>query len=204
MIRIGVISDTHVGEAIPVLPESVFERLAGVDLVLHAGDLTELSVLRHLEERIAPVVAVRGDHDAEAGIDLPEVMVVNAGGHRIGLVHGDRGRAVEYPAAALTLLRHRPTLLGFHRNLRRRVRRDVDCIVYGHLHLPFIGRMDGVDFFSPGAVYVPEREPGYYRAFVRGRAYLRFRRELPEPAREPSVGIIEAGPELTYRIVPLG
>ena len=64
--RIGVVADSHVGECLASLPPEVGERLAGVDLILHAGDITDVSVLRHLGD-IAPVVAVQGDHDREAG-----------------------------------------------------------------------------------------------------------------------------------------
>lgn len=202
-MRIGVVSDSHVGEALPELPGWVLDRLDGVDLILHAGDLTEMSVVRTLEQ-VAPTLAVLGDHDRDAGLDLPEARVVRAGRHRIGLVHGRRSRLVEYPAAGVTLLAGRPRLLGFHRALLRRLP-GVDCVVYGHLHLPFIGRLDGVDLFSPGAVYVPEAEPGYYSDRARGRAYLRFRRTLRDDARRPSVGVVEAGGDrLRYRLLPAG
>jgi hypothetical protein len=201
-VRIGVVGDTHVGEALPALPAEVLDRLAGVDLVLHAGDLTEPGVLRDLGA-LGPVVAVQGDHDRDAGIDLPVARTVRVGGARIGLTHGRRSRLVEIPAAALTLARGRITLLGFHRAMRRRFG-AVDCVVYGHLHLPFRGRLDGVDFFSPGAVYVPESQAGYHADSLRGRAYMRFRRMLPEAARQPSVGVIEVRPSgLAYRVIPL-
>ena len=51
---------------------SVLDALAGVDLILHAGDITELSVLDRLGQ-IAKVIAVQGDHDRAAGIVLPAV-----------------------------------------------------------------------------------------------------------------------------------
>ena len=45
MKTIGVISDTHIPSRCLHVPEIVMERFKGVDLILHAGDLTELSVL---------------------------------------------------------------------------------------------------------------------------------------------------------------
>ena len=51
------------GEA---LPASLLDIFAGVDLILHAGDIGELWVLDELSH-IAPVVAVHGnDETAEA------------------------------------------------------------------------------------------------------------------------------------------
>ena len=202
-MRIGVVADTHVGEHLPVLPPEVAEVLDGVDLILHAGDLTDAVVLEELG-RIAPVVAVRGNHDEEAGIGgLPRDAVVEAGGRRIGLTHGARTKAVELPAAALSLLTARTVLLGFEGAMRRRFG-DVDCVVVGHLHMPIHRMVDGALLFSPGAVFVPELDPGYSWSSLPARGYRRFRDRLPPAARIPGVGLIEAGPSgLTARVVPL-
>jgi hypothetical protein len=202
-VRIGVVADTHVGEHLPVLPSEVAEVLDGVDMVLHAGDLTDTVVLEELG-RIAPVVAVRGNHDDEAGITgLPRDAVVEAGGRRIGVTHGTRTKAVELPAAALSLLAARAVLLGFDRAMRRRFG-DVDCVVVGHLHMPIHRVVDGALLFSPGAVYVPELDPGYSWSSLKARGYRRFRDRLPPAARAPGVGLIEAGPGgVSARVVPL-
>ena len=202
-MRIGVVADTHVGEHLPVLPPEVAEVLDGVDLILHAGDLTDAVVLEELG-RIAPVVAVRGNHDDEAGVGgLPRDAVVEAGGRRIGLTHGARTKAVELPAAALSLLTARTVLLGFEGAMRRRFG-DVDCVVVGHLHMPIHRMVDGALLFSPGAVFVPELDPGYSWSSLPARGYRRFRDRLPPAARIPGVGLIEAGPSgLTARVVPL-
>jgi uncharacterized protein len=197
------VADTHVGEHLPVLPPEVAEVLEGVDLVLHAGDLTDAVVLEQLEG-IAPVVAVRGNHDDEAGIQgLPRDVVVEVGGRAIGLTHGARTKAVELPAAAASLLAARAVLLGFDRAMRRRFG-DVDCIVVGHLHMPVHRMVGGALLFSPGAVYVPELDPGYSWSGLRARGYRRFRERLPPAARAPGVGLIEAGPAgVTARVIPL-
>jgi len=188
-VRIGVVADSHVGEALAELPPAVFDALAGVDLILHAGDITEPAVLRRLE-RIAPVLAVQGDHDRAAGLVLPRARVVRVGRHRIGLTHGRRNRYVELAAAALTMLTGRLWLLGFHAAMRRRFG-DVDCIVHGHLHLPVNRVAGGVRFFSPGAVYNAELDPFYDDSGLAAKAYLRFRRGLTASERAPAVGLIE-------------
>src|SRR6478609_3392280 len=79
--RVGIISDTHIPEFLPALPPAVATCFAGVDLILHAGDITGLAVLEELRT-LAPVVAVRGNHDR---LDLPLKRRVEIGGARIGL-----------------------------------------------------------------------------------------------------------------------
>lgn len=192
-MRIGVVADTHVGEVLPGLPDEVPEALVGCDIILHAGDITCMSVLDRLGE-IAPVVAVQGDHDRLAGIDLPRERVVVVRGQRIGLIHGRRTRAIEMPAAAMSLARGRAVLLGLHRHMRRRLG-PVDLIVHGHLHMPVDTQVGGTRVFSPGAVYIPEERDASERTGIKGRAYLRFREGMTPEERASSVGIIEVGPD---------
>ena len=196
-------ADSHVGEHLPSMPAEVGEVLEGVDLILHAGDLTDLAVLDELG-RIAPVVAVRGNHDEEGGIrGLPRDLLVRVGDVRIGLTHGHRNAAVELPAAAASLVAGRAVLLGFAGAMRRRFG-PVDAIVTGHLHLPIHRRVAGALLFSPGAVFTPEADPHYDWSGPAGRGYRRFREGLPPEARVPAVGIIEiARREVTARRVPL-
>ncbi len=180
------------GEVLPELPAAVPAAFEGCDLILHAGDITCLSVLERLGQ-IAPVVAVQGDHDRLAGIDLPRERIVTVRGRRIGLVHGRRSRAIEMPAAALSLARRRTVLLGLHRQMRRRLG-PLDLIIHGHLHMPAYAEVRGTRIFSPGAVYIPEERDAGERTGVRGRAYMRFRHGLTDEERASSVGIVEIGP----------
>jgi uncharacterized protein len=186
---IGVLSDTHVGEALPALPAGVCEALAGVDLIIHAGDVTVSAVLDQLRA-VAPVVAVEGNHDRRAGLELPRAQVVSVGGARIGVTHGDRGRIAEASAAAAGIVVGRPVMAGVPRALVRRFT-DVDCIVFGHFHVPFLGRAGRTTVFSPGAVYVVDADPLVAVRGVKGRAYRRYRAGLPESARIPQVGILD-------------
>lgn len=191
-MRIGIVADTHVGEVLPELPAAVTQAFAGCELILHAGDITCMSVLDQLGE-IAPVVAVQGDHDRLAGIDLPRERVVVVRGRRIGLIHGRRSRAIEMPAAGMSLARRRAVLLGLHRHMRRRLG-PVDLIVHGHLHMPVDDEVRGTRVFSPGAVYIPEERDAGERTGVKGRAYLRFRATMSDEDRASAVGIVEVGP----------
>jgi len=61
--RVGVISDTHIPQ-FKKLPEATWEHFAGVELIIHAGDLSILRVIAELET-IAPVVAVQGNIEEE-------------------------------------------------------------------------------------------------------------------------------------------
>lgn len=195
--RVGVVADTHVGEWRAELPPAVLSALAGVDLILHAGDITDLSVLDELA-RIAPVVAVQGDHDRAAGIVLPRTQVVTVAGRRIGVTHGRRSRRVELVCGVLSLITGRIVLAGFHRAMRRRFG-PVDCIVYGHLHLPEVRTIRGVLFFSPGAVHNAETAPGFAAGGILARRYLRFRQSLSSEASRPAIGILDIG---TFGVVP--
>jgi Mn2+/Fe2+ NRAMP family transporter len=73
-----------------------------VDLILHAGDITGPGAIAALE-RIAPVQAVRGDHDRGL-TSLPLSREVMVEGRRIVLVHGNRSRWVEEPQTLLWTL----------------------------------------------------------------------------------------------------
>ena len=73
--RIGVIADTHTPEFLPALPKGINHHFEGVDLILHAGDITGTQVLEELRA-IALVTAVKGDHDK---LDLPLKMVIENG-----------------------------------------------------------------------------------------------------------------------------
>ena len=202
-MRIGVVADTHVGEHLPELPGEVCEALAGVDLILHAGDIVDPSVLDILGA-VAPVVAVHGNHDGRTGRrDLPRDVLVRVGGARIGLTHGHRPAAVELPAIAVSVAAGRPCRPGFERAMRRRFP-SADCVVVGHFHEAMHHRVRGMLLFSPGAVFSAEHDPEYDWSKLGSKAYRRYRRALPPEPRRPGVGLIEVGPGvLRARVIHL-
>ena len=183
-MRVGVVADTHVGENLPELPAEVCEVLAGVDLILHAGDIIDPAVLDALRA-VAPVVAVRGNHDARRGHrELPRDVLVRVGGARIGLTHGHRRASVELPAIAVSLVAGRPVRLGFERTMRGRFP-GADCVVVGHLHEPIHHEVRGVLLFSPGSSSRPSTTPT-----STGRSRADGLPPLPPPAarRGPPAG----------------
>ena len=131
-MKVGVISDTHVPAAHASLPPEVFTIFKDVDLILHAGDIVELSVLEELRA-IAPVEAVAGNMDGgDVHKALPEKKVLQLGKHRVGLIHGK-------------------FRIDIQREMIRKEFSDVDLIVYGHSHAPFWGRVDDMLFLNPGS-----------------------------------------------------
>jgi putative phosphoesterase len=132
MMRIGVLSDTHVPAIVRALPPVIFDIFKGVDLILHAGDLVELSILDELRA-IAPVEAVAGNmDDSEVHQELPTKKIIPLAGYSVGLIHGKYQIAVQ-------------------RSMIRKEFDMVDLIVYGHSHTPFWGKVDGVYFLNPGS-----------------------------------------------------
>jgi uncharacterized protein len=150
--RVGVLADTHCPEFVDRLPDGLSDALAGVDLILHAGDVTAGSTLEALSA-IAPVHAVRGDHDL-ALTELPASRELVIEGKRVVIVHGHRGRWIEEPNTLLWTLSlgYFTPNRGLPRSLRRRFP-DADVIVYGHTHRPRQDMIGGALVFNPGAVH---------------------------------------------------
>jgi hypothetical protein len=148
---LGLISDTHLPQRCAALPPALFEALAGVDLLLHAGDIGQLTVLRQLSA-IAPTVAVHGNDDSRAAQrQLPYQHLLFVGGRRLLLSHGhaadpavERARRLDDAWA--------PKLARWAKQARRA---DAELFVFGHLHIPLTIVVDGVQLINPGAIASP-------------------------------------------------
>lgn len=123
--RIGLISDTH-----GMLRPQVFEAFAGVELILHAGDVGEDDILDELET-IAPVYAVRGNTDRIDNPRLPEFRELEINGVTVHVSHGH-----EVGAKPITLV----AAYG-----------SASVIIYGHTHREMITREEGRLVVNPGA-----------------------------------------------------
>ena len=159
ILRIGVISDTHLGGPTRELADLLKGLFLDVEVILHAGDLTEISVLDAFAGK--EVIAVCGNMDSrEIRERLPVKRVWKTGKFRIGLMHG----------------------WGAKQGVEERVRREfeeIDCLVYGHSHVPASRRQDGMYLFNPGSFS-----------------------GMPVGSGR-SVGILELGKTISGRIYPL-
>jgi len=190
---VGVVADTHCPEFMDRLPDGIFKVMRGVQLIVHAGDVNGASTLDELA-RIAPVEAVRGDHDRTLTA-LPATREIMVEGRRIVIVHGNRSRWIEEPHTLLWTLSlgyFRPHA-GLPRSLRRRFP-NADVIIFGHTHRAHMRRLDGVLLFNPGAVHQwnsgsvnrrLEQKPGWFEW-----CWLQVARHMRR-AERPSVGILE-------------
>jgi putative phosphoesterase len=128
------------------MPQAVVNAFQGVDLILHAGDVVTLPMLRHLEA-IAPVDAVQGNMDMPGvRLSLPLKRVIQVEEHRIGLIHGHH---VPNPDQVLSP----PIDLGaMHDYLLGEFQDEsVECIVYGHTHQAHLETYQGVIIMNPGS-----------------------------------------------------
>lgn len=129
--KVGVISDTHIPH-FRQLPEAIWQHFDGVELIIHAGDLSVLSVLNELET-IAPVVAVQGNVERDEVVEaLPIKREILVGGCRIGIVH----------------------ILGDSHNREKVARQefpDARVVVYGHSHISYNREHRGQLLFNPGS-----------------------------------------------------
>jgi putative phosphoesterase len=140
MIRIGVLSDTHL-----TVPTDDFERnvnlaFRDVNIIFHAGDITTKEVLDSLARW--DVRAVQGNMD-EFNLKsvLPDKRVEEVEGKRIGIIHGWGG---PYGIEELVMKEFR----------------DVDAIVFGHSHIPLNIVKKGVPLFNPGSFRGRYAHPG--------------------------------------------
>jgi putative phosphoesterase len=135
-MQIGVLADTHFYTWPPALLARVRELFAQAELILHAGDIINMSVL---EELPGPVAAVAGNSDSpRIKAALPLSRVVEAKGFKIGLVHG-------YGPPGEALARARSYFAAGR----------MDAVVFGHSHVAVAEMVDGTLMFNPGSLSSP-------------------------------------------------
>jgi len=146
-MKIGVVSDTHLSSPNCSLPEKLISGLEGCDLIIHAGDLVDISVLDPLK-KISKVEAVCGnmdDHNVKA--NLKDKKILNIQGKKICVMHG-----YGHPDKLVDILKN------------EFFSEKPDIIIFGHSHLPKNEYIDGVLFFNSGSVtdtvYAPYRSYG--------------------------------------------
>jgi putative phosphoesterase len=127
-LRLGVITDTH-----GLYDPAIERHFAGVEEILHAGDIGDEDVIRHLR-RLAPVTAVSGNVDDYEASGFPRRLVLRRGGIRIALCHVlyERGKMTREAEAWLD-------------------GEQPDVCVFGHSHRPTVTRHGRTLLFNPGS-----------------------------------------------------
>ena len=121
-MKIGIVSDTH-----GLFRPQIAPAMAGVERILHLGDVGKPAVLAELA-KIAPVTAVRGNVDREGPCaELPETDVVLIADRYVYMLH-DLNTLHLDPAAG-----------------------KFAAVLFGHTHVPNYYRRKGVLYFNPGS-----------------------------------------------------
>lgn len=132
-MKIGVISDTHIPERAQDIPQEIYSAFKDVDLILHAGDLLTLDVIKSLE-KICPVKAVYGNMDSpQIRKALKEKEIIEVNNFKIGLIHGRGG-----PSGLVSFA-------------KEAFKDKMDIIVFGHSHRPLNEKISNILFFNPGS-----------------------------------------------------
>jgi len=130
-VTVVAMSDSH-ATTLRELPARLCSALGKADIIVHAGDLTEMSLLLELRAT-GQTVAVAGNMDSTAlKVHLPHRQLFTANGRTVGVAHGSGA----------------PT--GIAQRVRALFPENPDLIVFGHSHVPFTGVVDGVLMVNPG------------------------------------------------------
>jgi uncharacterized protein len=141
-VRLLLIADTHVPKRARDLPAQVWDEVAKANVVMHAGDWVEPSLLDALEARARRLVACWGNNDGEElRTRLPERADVNLEGLRFTVTHETGGSAGRDARMA-------------------KLYPDTDVLVFGHSHIPWdTTATTGLRLLNPGSPTDRRRQP---------------------------------------------
>lgn len=118
-LRLLLMADTHIPQRAKVLPEQLWEAVEWADVVIHAGDWIDATLLDDLQARVARVIGVWGNNDgADLRHRLPEIAHATIEGIRFAVVH-ETGPATGRETRCDTAYP------------------DTDVLVFGHSHVPW-------------------------------------------------------------------
>jgi uncharacterized protein len=141
-VSLVLTSDTHIPHRSRDLPHSLWAAIDAADVVVHAGDWVDISLLDQFERRCRRLVAVYGNNDhGPFRTRLPEVARAEIGGVRIAVVHetGDKKGREKRCAARFP---------------------DADVLVFGHSHIPWdTTAPSGLRLLNPGSPTDRRRQP---------------------------------------------
>jgi putative phosphoesterase len=146
-VRLLLMSDTHVPKRARDLPRQLWSAVDEADVVIHAGDWVDVSLLDALSARAARLIACYGNNDGPAlRSRLPEIARAQVAGLRVAVVHEtgaaagrDERCAARFPAT--------------------------DLLVFGHSHIPWDATAStGLRLLNPGSPTDRRRQP--YRTYL--------------------------------------
>ena len=157
LMRIGLVSDTHVPETGPEIPPQVYAAFEGVDMIFHAGDMHVNDVLDWLET-VAPTIGARGNGDYPTpwnpnrpGLSedprVKDSHVVRVGHVSVGLIHG-------FPLPEEVPWRTIDELFAMYFS------QAVDVVVCGDTHVARIDRYENLLVVNPGSPTLPNQVSG--------------------------------------------
>ena len=150
LIRAGVLSDTHLVRPDSRFKDQIKQCFHDCDVIIHAGDITDLSILEVFQGKI--IYAVHGNM-CNSGVRAyyPEQLLFTLNRFTIGLTHGARlGPDIE--TALWNLFP------------------EADCMIYGHTHKPVCHYHGQVLFLNPGSFQTTTRygAPGTFAILEAG------------------------------------
>lgn len=148
-MRLAIVSDTHLPKGRRELPGRCVELLRSSDLIVHAGDLSTVALLRELRGLGPPVAGVHGNIDsAEVRALLPGELTIEVGGLELGVVHDAGPRR------------------GRLTRMRRRFP-GAAAVVFGHSHMPLHETENDFHIFNPGSPTERRRSPAHTMGLAR-------------------------------------
>jgi uncharacterized protein len=140
VVKLGILSDTHLDRPADNFKSVIEALFSGVDMVIHAGDMTGIEVYEYLSKW--DLRAVRGNMDSEElRAILPEKRVEEIEGRKIGIIHG-YGSPYDLETFVYNQFQ------------------GVDIVVFGHSHVPLYMVRGKTVMFNPGSMRKPYNSAG--------------------------------------------
>lgn len=131
MIKAGILSDTHLSRLDAHFQQAVEQCFADCQVIIHAGDLTDIGILRAFGDK--QIHCVHGNMCNHGTYKkLPAKSVFTLGGFTFGLTHG-AGLGHDIEASLWNVFP------------------EADCVIYGHTHRAVIHRQGGGLVINPGS-----------------------------------------------------
>lgn len=139
MIHVGIISDTHIDHrevktANLGIPTVVLSAIKKCDLIVHCGDIGYCKETLLFLSHIAPVTAVKGNHDKHTKEKIPLKVKMDFAGWQVGITHG-HGENVRRDA--LSIIKY--------------FKEPLDAIIFGHIHRPLVYADKDLVLLNPGS-----------------------------------------------------